>query len=194
MKTKFLAIALVALAPFAASADDISYNYFDISYQIGGDIDPGFGTIDTDGFALTGSFEFSDSWFAQFDYSSLSTDPDIGDDTGYTLSVGWHNEMFFASIGWQNADIGGVDDSGFNLDGGFRTMVGDGFEFNGHIGYSDLGDVGSGLGYGIGAVYMFGDNMGVSFNYDMASFSDFAAIPGFDVDTTTYGLGFRMTF
>ena len=36
--------------------------------------------------------------------------------------------------------------------------------------------------------------MGVSFNYDLRTVGDFAAIPGFDIDTTGYGLGPRFTF
>lgn len=194
MKTKYLAIAFAALLPFAASADDVSYNYFDISYQFGGEQDFGFATVDTDGFALIGSFAVDDNWFVKFNYASLGTDPDIGDGGGYTLAGGWHGETFFATLGWQNGEMLGGDDSGYNIDFGARSMVSDGFELNGHVGISDLGDFGSTVNYGFGAVWMFSGDMGVSFNYDIANVSDFAAVPGFDVDTSTYGLGFRMNF
>ena len=193
MKTKMLALALVAAAPFAASAD-VSYKYVDINYQVGGEFDFGFGTADTDGYGLTGAFPINDNWFVQFDYNSYGTDPDIGDADGYTLSGGWHGEMFFVTLGYQSADYFGVDDAGYNVDLGARGMMGDNIELNGHVGMPDLGDFGTSTNYGIGAVWFFGDNMGVSFNYDMSSISDFAAVPGLDIDGTTYGLGFRMNF
>lgn len=181
MKTKFLALALVAAAPFAASADDVSYSYADLSYQIG-TIDP----FDTDGFRLALSFDLSDNWFAAFDYQSLGTDPDIGSVDSYALYGGWKNDMFFAKLGYASADYAGFDDSGYALDFGARGMVSDGFELNGHVGYQDLGNLDTFTIVGVGAVWYFGDNMGVSFNYDNYS-SDFA-------DSDQYGVGFRFNF
>jgi hypothetical protein len=191
MKTKILALALVAAAPFAASAD-VSYQYIDLSYQLGGSVDAGGPSIDTDGFTLTGAFPINDNWFVQFDYSSLATDPDVGNFDGYTLSGGWHGETFFATLGYEAADYAGLDDSGYNVDFGARAMVSDSFELNGHVGMSDVGDVGTTTNYGFGAVWMFGDSMGVSFNYDIRNVSDFATV--IDIDTDTYGFGFRMNF
>ena len=185
MKTKILALALVALAPFAASADDISYSYFDISYQ-SGSADSGFGSADFDGFMLKASGEFSDNWFVSFDYGDYGFDP-AGDLTNYVLAVGWHNDMFFAKFGYENGDAGGASsDSGFMFDVGARGMMGDNFELNGHVGYSDVGDFETFTNYGIGAVWYFGDNMGVAFNYDLRS-GDF-------VDLDQYGVGFRYNF
>lgn len=99
MDTKLLAIALLAAAPLAASADAPSYRYAEVSYQFGGDIDVGFGSVDTDGFALEASFEIDDAWFVVFDYSSLSTDPSGLDWDGYAPSGGWHGEVGYVTIG-----------------------------------------------------------------------------------------------
>jgi len=193
MKTKFLAIAFASLLPFAASAD-VSYNNIDLSYQFGGKIDFGFGSADTDGLSFKGQYAINDSWFAEFDYYSLGTDPDIDSVDGYSLLAGWHGEMFFVKGGYENAGATGGDDAGFNIDFGLRTMMSEAMELNAHLGMSDVGDFGTTTNYGVGAVYMFNDNMGVSFNYDLRSVSDFAATPGFDIDTTSYGLGFRYNF
>ena len=191
MKTKILALALVALAPFAVMAD-VSYSYAEASYQMGGEIDGGGGnTADTDGFALSGSFAVNDNWFVEFDYSTLGTDPSGLDINSMALLAGWHGEMFFAKVGYESLELdagggGSADDSGYNLDFGLRSMVGENFELNGHVGYSDLGNFDTFTNYGFGAMYAFGDNMGITFNYDMRS--------GDGVDFSTYGFGFRLNF
>lgn len=195
MKTK-LAIAALALAlPFAASAD-VSYKYLDVNYQFAGDIDVdlgplGSGSVDTDGFGIRSSFEIDETWFATFEYTSLATDPSGLDITDWALHGGWRNDMFFAKFGYETMelDAGGgnsADDGGYNLDFGVRTMVSDSVELNGHLGYSDLGDLDTFMNYGFGAVWMFGEQMGASFNYDMRS-ADGA-------DFTTMGVGLRVNF
>jgi hypothetical protein len=181
MKTKFLALALVAAAPFAASAD-VSYSYVDLSYQMGS-ADPG--GVDFDGFQLEVSGAFSDNWFVAFEYGDYTFDP-TGDFSDMALFLGWNNDMFFAKLGYEDADIVGFSDSGYALDFGARGMVSDGFELNGHVGYSDLGDLDTFTNYGIGAVWFFGDNMGLSFNYDIRS--------GDGVDFDSMGVGFRFNF
>jgi len=183
MKTKILALAFVALAPFAASADPDNYSYADVSYQLG-TIDPVF---DTDGFRVQLSKSFSDNWFASFDYQTMGTDPDVGSIDTYAFYAGWHNDMLFAKLGYASADYAGFDDSGYALDFGARGNVGDNIELNGHVGYQDLGNLDTFTIYGIGAVWMFGDNMGVSFNYDITS-TDIGA------DADQYGVGVRFEF
>jgi len=180
MKTKFLAVAFAAAIPFAASAD-VTYNYADVSYQIGE-----VSVFDTDGFRLSLSHDVSDMWFVAFDYQSMGTDPDVGDVDTYDIFAGWHNDMFFAKVGYGSADYGGADDSGYVLDFGLRTEVSDNLEINGHVSYADYGDLDTFTTIGVGAVFMFSDNMGVSFNYDDTS-NDF-------VDSNQYGVGFRFNF
>lgn len=181
MKTKFLALAFAALAPFAVMADDVSYGYFDLSYQTGS-VDP----VDFDGFRLSLSYPINDSWYVAFDYADLSFDP-TGDLSDYSIAAGWHNELFFAEFGYEDADANGFSDSGFEFDAGVRSMVSENFELSAHLGYSDLGSFDTFTKYGVGAVWMFGDNMGVSFNYDLWS-----ADSGSDLDTM--GVGFRFNF
>lgn len=182
MKTKIFAIALVALAPFAASADDASYKYFDLSYQMGS-ADPG--GSDFDGFQIKASGEFSDNWFVDFSYGDYAFDP-TGDFSDMALFVGWKNDIFFAKIGFEDAEAFAVSDSGYALDFGVRSMMSESFELNGHIGYSDLGSFDTFTNYGFGGVWFFGENMGISFNYDMRA--------GDTVDIDAMGVGFRYNF
>lgn len=195
MKSKLLALAFVALAPFAAQAD-VSYSFFEVNYQFSGTMDvPLCCSFDTDGYGIKGSFAVNDNWYVQFDYMDIGTDPDIGSTSDYALSAGWHNELFFIRLGYESAEEPfGVSGSGYVFDAGLRGMVGENFELNAHVGMSDLGDFGSSTNMGVGAFWMFGDNMGVTFNYDLRSVSDFAATPGLDADYDTMGLGFRFTF
>jgi hypothetical protein len=181
MKTKILALALVALAPFAASADDVSYKYFDVSYQTGS-ADPG---ADYDGFLLKASTDIGDHWFIDFNYGDYAFDP-TGDLSDMVLAFGWKNDIFFAKIGYEDADAGAASDSGYMFDLGARSMVSDSFELNGHVGYSDIGTFETFTNYGFGGVWFFGENMGVSFNYDLRS-GDF-------VDLDSMGVGFRYNF
>jgi hypothetical protein len=181
MKTKILALALVAAAPFAASAD-VSYSYIDVAYQTGS-ADPG--GQDYDGFLLKASGAFSDNWFVEFNYGDYSFDP-AGDLSDMALMLGWKNDMFFAKLGYEDAESGGFSDSGYVFDVGARGMVADSFELNGHVGMSDLGTFESFTNYGFGAVWYFGDNMGLSFNYDIRS--------GDNADLDQMGVGFRFNF
>jgi hypothetical protein len=195
MKTKFLALAFAALMPFAASAD-VSYSFFEVNYQFSGTFEVvGCCEFDTDGFGVKGSFAVNDNWYVQFDYNDIGTDPDIGSTSNYALSAGWHNEMFFARLGYESAEEPlGTSGSGYVFDLGLRSMVSDSFELNAHVGMSDLGDFGSTMNYGVGAMFLFGDNMGVTFNYDLRSVDDFAAVPALEADYDTMGLGIRFTF
>ena len=190
MKTKFLALALAAFAPFAVMAD-VSYSFVEASYQLGGEAEDITGAEDTDGFQLRGSFAVNDNWFVEFDYGTLSTDPSGVDINSMSLLAGWHGELVYAKFGYESLELdagagGSVDDSGYNLDFGVRSMVSDAIELNGHVGYSDLGNFDTFTNYGFGALWTFGDNMGVTFNYDMHS--------GDGVDLSTYGFGFRLNF
>jgi hypothetical protein len=194
MKTKLLALMLAAFAPFAVMAD-VSYSFAEASYQLGGEVDDGVTPIDTDGFLLKGSFAVNDNWFVEFDYGMLSTDPSAADITSMSLLAGWHGELIYVKGGYESLEVDACassappcsfDDSGYNLDFGVRSMVGENFELNGHVGISDLGNFDSFTNYGFGAVWSFGENMGVTFNYDMRS--------GDTDDFSTYGFGFRLDF
>lgn len=194
MKSKLLALSFVVLAPLAALADGASYSYVDLNAQLGGSADGGFFNVDNEGFGAKGSLGLGDNLFLELDLQSLQTDPDVGDLDSNAFFIGLHGDTFFGKVGFEQADFGGVDDSGYTADVGMRMMATESFELNLHFGMSDLGDVGSTTNYGVGAVLMFNPTMGVSVNYDMRAISDFGGVGGFDIDLTTYGVGFRLSF
>lgn len=181
MKTKILAIAFAALMPFAAFGGDApSYSFLDGSFQQGT-----VGNTDMDGIRLKANFAFNEHWFLHFDYSDMSMDP-TGDFSNYNIAAGWTAGMFFVTAGVEGVDGGGGSESGIAIDGGIRTMLGERFELNGHVGFSD-NDFDSYMKIGAGGVFMFGDSMGISFNFDQWS-GDL----GPDVDFL--GVGFRWNF
>lgn len=191
---KILMIAALAAAPAAFA--ETSYSYLDVNYQFGGEIDFGGGaTIDDAGFGFELSYALNDAMFVAFEYTDLSTDPSAVDTTDYSLAIGWHGELAYAKLGYESAEISvcavlappcAFDDSGFMVDFGLRGNPSDEMELNAHVGYSDLGDLDTFTNFGFGAVYMFSESAGVSFNYDLRS--------GDGIDYTSYGLGIRVTF
>jgi hypothetical protein len=201
---KFLMIAALVAAP-AALAEETSYSYFDATYQLGGDMEfgGGGGSIDSDGYDLDLSFAVNDSMFVVFNYTTTGTDPSVFDINTMSLAAGWHGERFFAKLGWQSDEFDAcaivappctVDDSGYVLDLGLRTIVRDRLELNAHVGVSDTGDLGQSTNFGVGAVLMVAEDIGVSFNYDLRQVSELGGAGGFDLDVTSYGLGFRFNF
>jgi hypothetical protein len=195
MNIRILALACALALPFGALAQP-SYDYVEVSYQFGGDLEGANGnSIDADGYVLEGSISIKDDWFAQFSYNEIGTDPEAIDISDWMLLFGWHNELFYAKAGIESAELDlclilappcSVDDSGYNVDFGLRGMATEMLELNGHVGYSDLGDLDNFINYGVGAVFMFTDSMGVALNYDLRS--------GDDLDTTSYGIGLRIGF
>jgi hypothetical protein len=174
MKTKFLALALVAAAPFAASADDISYSHFDLAYI---SVDAGAATAD--GFALDLSYGFNDSFYGVFGYG------DVNGTSTINAGAGWHMGLsdstdFFAELAFLSVDAGAFSDDGYRAGIGLRGMVGDGFELNGRVDMVDIGGV-SDTGFTVGGVYYF-EQFGV--------FADFSSENNVDA----FMLGARFTF
>jgi hypothetical protein len=189
---KLLMIAALVAAPVALA--EPSYDYIDLGFQAGGEMDLGV-TIDTTGFALEGSKSLSDDTYVQFEYNSIETDPSGVSVTDWALSIGVHGEFAYAEVGLASGGIDfcdvvfppcEFDDSGFTIDLGLRGMVTDSFELNAHVGHSDMGDFDSFTNYGIGGVFMFSDGVGMSFNYDMRA--------GDIIDLMSYGIGLRINF
>lgn len=190
-KKLLLGTALVfALSP--AFAGDLSYNFIEIGYQKA-DLDDdlaGF-SIDGDGYGIAGAFEVGENWFIAVGYSAL--DFDFGVDLDQ-LSVGggYHFDMsestdFFATLSYLTAEIsasgfGSLDEDGYGIAIGVRSMLTDKVELNGSIGYSDLGDGADGTAFNAGALYSFTPTFAIEFGI------------GIDEDVTLYGLGGRFYF
>lgn len=177
---------LLAAAPLAALADDMSYSYVDAAY-VENDID---GAPTFDGFGLRGSVGFAENWLAFAEYSSTSTQ---GVDFN-TLAVGLGGHYGLAEnldivgrLGYFDVEVdagGGLDasDDGYLLDLGLRGGVGDAVELEGGARYTDLSDGGDDtalyLGgrfhfnktWALGAEYQSGDDISTILAYVRASF------------------------
>jgi hypothetical protein len=99
---------MLAAAPLAALADDMSYSYVDLAY-VETDIDQG---PTADGFALRGSVGFAENWFAFGEYADQSVSG--VDLTQYAVGIGGHYGLaesldLVGRVGWAKVEI----DAGF---------------------------------------------------------------------------------
>lgn len=198
MKKNTLGVLLAALLAglaMPASANP-SYNYFELGLTNGSYdwFDGCTGTVASSymsGFQARGSFAIGDSWFVDANYDSTSINvPDFTcsafvdfDASDYSVAFGWHNENWYLKGGFESYDYFGLgDDSGYMVDGGYRSMISDAIEWNAHLGYADIGDLATALRYGVGAAMLLGDSWGLSMNYDIINWSDVFGV--FDEDST----------
>jgi hypothetical protein len=167
--------AMLALAPLAASAADMSYSFVDVGY-IETDID---GVSDkADGFALRGSVGFAQNWFVLAEYVAQSVsefDVDID-----TISVGFgghyginENLDVVGKLAYTEVDLsapGGLDasDDGFFLEAGLRGRVADAVELEGGLRYVDFSDGGDDTGFYVAGRYHFNAMWAVGAEYRSA--------------------------
>jgi hypothetical protein len=200
---KFLMVAAIAAAP-AVLADAPSYDYLQASFATGTMEFNGFGETDADGFAYRGAFSIDDSLFAQIDFLDLGTgsDAQIGAAHANSLSFGYHDDMFFARVGYEW--VSGPElfipaaGSGLLVDVGLRTIISEGLEVSAHYGRAE-GSAGFGQStmYGVAGAYQASESMAITVNYDLRKVSDYAELligPGLDVDMKSYGIGLRWNF
>ena len=145
---------LLAATPLAAQAD-LSYSYVDLNWvNLEADSDALGIDEDADGFGLSGSVGFGESFFGFVDYRTVEgdvfgTDFDIDQ---ASVGIGGHygisdNADLVGRVGYTQFDasvsgFGSEDIDGFLLSVGARGQLGDSFELEGHIVYTDLGDDG----------------------------------------------------
>lgn len=146
---KLLLAALLAAAPFAAAAGDLSYTYVEgglsrldinTSAYLGED-------VEFDGAYLRGSVAFSDSFYG-FGGISRGRNDDYGMDIDATetqLGVGYALGMtdradFIAELGYINRDLEGIEGDGARASVGLRGLLGERAEGWVKAGYTDGGD------------------------------------------------------
>ena len=156
---------MLAAAPLAALAEDMSYSFVDLAY-IDTDID-GVGPS-LDGFALRGSVGFAENWFAFGEYAAQSV-------SGVDL------DTFVAGIGGHYGLAENLDD-GYLVDAALRGRVGDAVELEGGVRYTDFSDGGDATSlfvggrfhfnqtWALGAEYQDGDDSSSILAYVRASF------------------------
>jgi hypothetical protein len=177
---------MLAAAPLAAMAEDMSYNYVDLAY-VDQDID-GVGPS-ADGFGLRGSIGFAENWLAFAEYTSTSVQGvDIeqiavgfGGHYGLTDQLDLVGRVGYFEI---NLDAGplNADDDGYLLDLGLRGQVTEGVEVEGGVRYTDLSEGGDDTAlfvggrfhfnktWAVGAEYQSGDDLSNLLAYVRASF------------------------
>lgn len=166
MKRSLLALALVAIVPFAAQADDkLSYTYVEGNYlntQADGD-------IDADGFGVRGSFEFGDSGFYGLgSYSRAEVDGVNVDVDNYEIGVGYglglsDNLDLISELAYVNSDIEGFGDvDGYRASVGLRGSFNDKFEGLIKANYIDGSDLDGDFSGTVGAQYKFTQTWGLT--------------------------------
>ena len=178
---------MLAVAPLAAMAEDMSYSYVDLAY-----VDQDFEGLgpSADGFGLGGSIGFAENWLAFAEYSSTSVQ---GVDIELTaVGLGGHYGLseqldLVGRVGYfeVSVDAGGglnADDDGYLLDLGLRGQVTEGVELEGGARYTDLSDGGNDTAlfvggrfhfnktWAVGAEYQSGDDISTILAYVRASF------------------------
>lgn len=151
---------MLAAAPLAAQAEDMSYSYVDLAY-VDTDFDgPG---PSADGFGLRGSVGFAENWLAFAEYSAVSVsgvDIDqiaVGFGGHYGLA---ENLDLVGRLGYFQFEVdvgGGVDgdDDGYLADLGLRGRVGTAVELEGGVRYSDLDVLGDDTALVLGGRFHF---------------------------------------
>ncbi len=164
MKRSFLALAMFAALPFAASAaDGISYNYVQGGY-VATNTDAG----DADGWGLGGSAALSQNFhvfgnFANQDLKDVDADFDqwrVG--VGYNHQVSQRMDLV-TRVAYEKFDAGNdIDADGYSVEAGVRGAMTPMLEGYALAGYED-GDSFDGDFYGkLGAQVKFNPNWGVA--------------------------------
>ena len=186
MKRSLLALALVAIVPFAAQADDkLSYTYVEGNY-VGVNADGG---IDADGFGVRGAFEFGDSGFyglggyRMIEIDDVNVDVDnleIGVGYGHGLS---DNLDLISELAYTNYDVEDLGDlDGYRASVGLRGSFTDKFEGLVKANYLDGSDVDGDFSGTVGAQYKFTETWGLTGEVE------------FGDDGETYLVGLRASF
>ena len=170
---------VLAAAPLAALAEDMSYSFVDLAY-VETEID-GAGQS-PDGFVLRGSVGFAVNWFAFAEYSAQSVSG--VDLDAFAVGVGGHYSLaenldLVGRIGWTESEVSfgpfDFDDDGYLIDAGLRGRVGDSVELEGGARYADFSDAGDSTALYVGGRFHFNDTWALGAEYqDGAEFQGVA--------------------
>jgi hypothetical protein len=201
MKRAILGLALAAILPVAAQADDntssttsaVSYNYVEAGYTRADWLGANF-----NGFQVAGSFGFNEHWYGSAAYRQVRNgDADVTLDDS-NINVGWHTAMsdkadFLAEVGYARAGVdigsfGSGNSDGYRAAVGIRGMMAPNFEGTIKADWTKINDTGSSGEFGatVGATYYFGETWGVTGSYQHSKLVD--------ENMNTWSLGVRAKF
>jgi len=138
-------IALVmalGFAPGIASAK-MNYSFIEGAY-VDTEIDVGPADVDGDGFGIAGSWGFAEQFHAFGSYTMQDFDFGIDLDL-LRLGAGFNIELspmfdFVATAAYVDASIdGGGDENGYELGAGVRSQLGEKFQLDGGVAFTDYG-------------------------------------------------------
>ena len=165
MKKSLLALSLLALAPFAASAaDGLNYNYVEGGYVATN----GDGSADAQGWGLNGSVAIAPNFHLFGGYSNQEIDHTSIDFDQWRVGVGYNHQIspradLLTRVAYEKFDAGqGLDFDGYSVEVGVNGALTS--KFNGYalVGYED-GDDYDGDYYGrLGAQVKFNPNWSAS--------------------------------
>lgn len=189
MKHSLIALALVAMLPLTAQADDaLSYTYVEGGYvNVDGD---------ADGFGVRGAFEFGDSGFYGLGgYSQVEIDDTTIDVDNYEIGVGYAHGIsakadLIGEVAYVNSQTdnvpalfgGDVEVDGYRASVGLRGSFSDNFEGLIKANYVDGDDLDSDFTGTLGAQYKFTPTWGVTGEVEFADGGE------------TYLVGLRASF
>ncbi len=186
MRSLIAILAAGALAaPFAATAQDINYNYIDGLY-VNTDVDDF--DDDADGFGARASFGLGrnlhlvGSWFSRelevgnSDFDIERVTAGIGVHWAVTESADW-----LVDVEYLNEDFDDISDQdGYRVSTGFRAYAGENFEVDGGIRYADLDDSET-FGY-LRGIYFLNESWGLTGEFEVGE------------DEHSFLLGARLSF
>jgi predicted porin len=179
IKKKLIASAILSIFSFSALADTASFNNLEIGYT---DYDFGNG-IKLNGFEISVTREINDNIYITADTVQISDD---GFDLGLTtLGLGFktnltNSTVFFSELSYADLE-GDIDDSGYEVAAGIRSMVTAQLELKTAVEYINIDDD-SNTSIVIGAAYNFTDSF--------AAYTDYS----YDSDLESYAVGLRYIF
>ena len=172
MKKSMIAIAAM-VASSVAMAEGPSWTYVEAGYLR----QDSFGSDDSEGYIVTGSFEFATKWHIRGSYEDFESFGEDGD--GYNIVLGGHpaltdrTDLVFEVGYFDFEEDGGFEEDGITVSAGLRTMLADNVDVWGLIS-STTGDASfsgsdedfTDLGLSIGGQYLFTDTLGVGVDYN----------------------------
>ncbi len=193
-----MSAGLLAVAPAVTMAAGGVGNQVDLYYLSAG-VDDGSSDENGDGFGVKGNFAFADNLFFSGEYQRANYDDSDVDLDQLRLGVGYNTALsaqavVYGLVEFARAKIDGPgfseSENGFGLHGGVQFSLNEQFALNARLGYVDLGDLGDGVEFLVGASYELSKPFGVFLDYRVTKLEDDTG----DVDLDDFRVGVRFTF